>query len=86
MLAPSAWSHPHMSIDNSVTAVFDANGLAGFRLEWTFDEMSSSIFILDFDVNKNGRLEKSEIAALEKGAFSNLKNFEYFTNILTGLS
>lgn len=80
-LQPKAFSHPHVFIHNSVTFVFDNKGLAGFKVYWVFDEMFSNTLILDYDKNGNGNFELSEIKKLEKGAFSNLKNFDYFTHI-----
>ena len=78
---PLSRSHPHVFVYNGVTVVFDKNGLAGFEISWAFDEMFSSMIILDFDKNRNGRFEPSEITGVEKGAFSNLREFDYFTHI-----
>jgi ABC-type uncharacterized transport system substrate-binding protein len=39
------------------------------------------MIIHDFDLNRNGRFEPAEIEELNKGAFSNLKNFHYFTHV-----
>jgi ABC-type uncharacterized transport system substrate-binding protein len=61
--------------------VFDERGLAGFRICWEFDEMFSSMIIQDFDGNRNGRFEPGEMKHLKEGAFSNLRNFGYFTHI-----
>ena len=76
-----SWSHPHVFVSTSVDMVFDDKGLAGFRIMWLFDDMFSSMIILDFDKNNNKRLEASEIKSIKKGAFSNLSGFDYFTHI-----
>jgi len=82
LLSPSSgWSHPHVFIDTSVKIVFDEKGLAGARIQWVFDEMFSSMIIMDFDRNKNRRFESDEVAEVKAGAFSNLKEFGYFTHI-----
>jgi len=39
------------------------------------------MIILDFDKNGNNRLEPSEIENVKKGAFLNLRNFDYFTHV-----
>ncbi len=78
---PLSRAHPHVFMFNGVTVVFDQKGLSGFEIRWDFDEMFSSMIILDFDKNRNGRFEPSEIAGLETGAFSNLREFDYFTHI-----
>lgn len=79
--ASAAWSHPHVFIHTAVDAVFDDEGLAGFQVRWLFDEMFSSMIRMDYDQNDNRRFEPSEVKALEEGAFSNLKNFNYFVHV-----
>ncbi len=75
-------SHPHVFIYNSIKVVFDKKGLVGFRVNWVFDEMFSNMLIYDFDKNGNRSFELSEIREIKNGAFSNLKNFDYFTHIM----
>lgn len=75
------WSHPHVFIDSAVDIVFDENGLSGFGIQWQFDEMFSSMIILDYDKNGNRQFESSEIALVQKEAFANLRKFDYFTHI-----
>ena len=77
----TSWSHPHVFVYSAVDVVFDEKGLAGFRIRWLFDEMFSSMIILDFDKSGNNRFEQSEIEDVKKGAFSNLGEFDYFTHI-----
>ena len=78
---PAAWSHPHVFIHTALDAVFDDQGLEGFRVHWVFDEMFSSMILMDFDKNGNRKFEPDEVAAVEEGAFSNLKSFDYFVHI-----
>ena len=78
---PRAFPHPHVFVDNTVAFVFDGKGLAGFRLDWLFDEMFSNMLIHDYDKNRNGKFEEGEIKEVKKGAFSNLKKFNYFTHV-----
>ncbi len=73
--------HAHVWIYSAVVAHFDEEGLAGFKLEWVFDEMFSHMIIHDYDKNKNGVFDPSEVEEVYKGAFSNLENFGYFTNV-----
>jgi len=74
-------SHPHVFVESTLTMVFDKEGLAGIRVEWNFDEFFTSMIISDYDRNRNGKFESPEVAAIEKKAFSNLLNFDYFTFI-----
>ena len=73
--------HAHVWIHNGVIVHFDEEGMAGFKQEWVFDEMFSHMIIHDFDKNQNGKLEPMEVKEVHKGAFSNLRNFDYFTHV-----
>ncbi|MBN1546191.1 MAG: DUF1007 family protein [Syntrophaceae bacterium] len=79
--AVTSWSHPHVFLSNTVQVVFDEKGVEGFTIRWIFDEIFSSMIILDFDKNGNNRFEPSEIENVKQGAFTNLRNFDYFTHI-----
>ena len=74
-------AHAHVWITNGIIFYFDKQGLAGFKVEWVFDEMFSNMIIHDYDENRNGALEPAEIKRVEKGAFSNLKEFAYFLHV-----
>jgi len=77
----TSWSHPHVFLYSTVKVVFDEKGLAGVQVNWVFDEMFSSMMILDFDKNRNRRFEPAEIESLKNGAFKNLHKFNYFMHI-----
>ena len=81
LIPGSVFAHPHVFIDNTITIVFDQKGLAGIKAKWVFDEMFSSMIIHDYDGNKDGAFNVAEIKKIKNGAFSNLKNFHYFTYI-----
>jgi len=74
-------AHPHVFIDTTVTIMFDDEGITGFQIQWLFDEMFSSMIINDFDEDYNLQFNSTEIVNIEKNAFSNLKNFHYFSYI-----
>ena len=74
-----AISHPHVFIVQRIQVVFDDKGLAGFRIEWKFDEMFSSMIATDYDKNKNKYLEPDEVAVIKENAFSYISNYNYFT-------
>jgi ABC-type uncharacterized transport system substrate-binding protein len=81
LVAFPAWSHPHVFVSGSAKAAFDAKGLAGFHVQWVFDEMFSSSVILDFDRDGNGRFDPGEAASMQKDFFMPLREFDYFTHI-----
>lgn len=74
-----ALSHPHIFIAQRIKIVFDDQGLAGFNIYWTFDDMFASMIAGDYDKNQNQVLEKSEVALIKKEAFSYVSNYNYFT-------
>jgi ABC-type uncharacterized transport system substrate-binding protein len=77
----SASAHPHVYVEARVDVVFDDNGLAGFKVTWVFDEMFSNMIAYDFDTNGNHGFDPGEVEGVRKGAFSNLREFGYFTRI-----
>ncbi|MBN2352427.1 MAG: DUF1007 family protein [Spirochaetales bacterium] len=82
--AEDAPAHPHVFIENSFTFMFGGGRLKGIAVTWIFDEMFSASIIVDNDRNRNGKFEARESKAIEEGAFSNLKNFNYFLFIDAG--
>lgn len=74
-------AHPHVWIDNVTTLVFQQGRIVAIKLEWTFDDLFGDGIIEQFDTDKNKRFDAKELAALEKGAFANLREFEYFTHV-----
>ncbi|MCP4575321.1 MAG: DUF1007 family protein [Deltaproteobacteria bacterium] len=80
----TSYAHPHVFIDSWITVVFDKKGLAGFNIRWAFDDMFSSMIIMDFDTNHNRRFEAAEIREIEELAFSYLREFEYFVHVKIG--
>ena len=77
----SVYSHPHVYIDNTVSIVFDKDGMKGIRAQWVFDEMFSNMIIADCDRNSDGKLNSDEVKAVKKGYFSNLKQHNYFSYV-----
>jgi ABC-type uncharacterized transport system substrate-binding protein len=74
-------AHPHVFVDSTVKFVFDENGLAGAEVNWVFDEMFSSMIILDYDKNANQQFEPAEITKVRQQVFANLRQFNYFMHI-----
>jgi ABC-type uncharacterized transport system substrate-binding protein len=74
----TTWAHPHVFIEQNLKIVFDEKGMAGFNVHWIFDDMFSIMICEDHDVNKNGILEKTEVASIKAKAFSYIAEFNYF--------
>ncbi len=81
-LAPlRAVAHPHVFIDARVTFEFDRDGLEGFWAEWAFDELFTSMIVLDFGAPRQGPFSDSVVRSICEGAFSNLQFYDYFTYV-----
>ena len=80
-IAVTVYGHAHVWIDGAVIIKFDEQGMSGFRQGWVMDEMFSNMLIHDHDKNMNKKLEPEEVKDIYENAFTNLKNFEYFTHV-----
>ncbi len=77
----NTYAHPHLFLDYSVSFIFENNTLKGVQVVWIFDEMFSSTMLLDYDPDRNKSLNKHEVKRIEKEAFSNLRNYNYFCEL-----
>ena len=77
----AARAHPHVWIDNTATFVFQQGRISAIKLRWMFDEIFSASIIMQFDKNKDRKFDAAELKELEKGAFSNLQTYSYFTYV-----
>lgn len=73
------FSHPHVFIDTFVSITSDK-----IAISWVFDEMSSGIIMMDYDTNKDEKLDEKEIAIMEKEHFKTLESYSYFTHLFDG--
>ncbi len=81
ILTPCAGiAHPHVWVDKGVTVVFGEQGLQGFAVRWTFDEIFSEE-ILDLAGSDGTTLSDSQIRLIQQEFFDNLRHFNYFTRI-----
>lgn len=74
-------AHPHVWIDAVVTFVFEDRQLVALRHHWTFDEFFGSFVIEEHDVDGDGTFDAAEVSAIRDSAFSNLREFDYFTHV-----
>ncbi len=59
----------------------DDGNIKELRNVWRFDEVFSSTVLLDFDKNKNLKLDPEELKAVGKTVKESLADFDYYTNI-----
>lgn len=79
--ASSAGAHPHVWIDAKATLVFEKGKITAIRMHWAFDPMFSMLVMGEHDKDKNKRFDKAEVADVQANAFSNLKEYSYFTHL-----
>jgi ABC-type uncharacterized transport system substrate-binding protein len=74
-------AHPHVWIDAVVTFVFEDRQLVALSHHWKFDEFFGSFVIEEHDADGNGAFDAAEVSAIRENAFSNLREFDYFTHV-----
>lgn len=74
-----ALAHPHVLIDSHIILLFEKGKVAALQMGWKFDPAFSSSLVQDFDSDKDGKLSPSEINTLEKEAFQDTRQYQYFT-------
>jgi len=79
--ASAAGAHPHVWIDAKAKLIFDKGNITAIRMRWTFDPLFTTLVMGEHDKDKNKRFDKAEVADLKANAFSNLKNYSYFTHL-----
>ena len=80
LLVPvAARAHPHVLIDSHLIFLFEAGKIVGLQMGWKFDPIYSGSLVQDFDTDKNGALSPAEMTAIEKEAFQDTRQYQYFT-------
>ena len=78
---PEVQAHPHVFIVQQLNVVFDDKGLAGIGVRWKMDDMFASMIAEDYDLDRNGKFEPTEVQAVKEKAFSFISEYSYFTFI-----
>jgi len=74
-------AHPHVFIDTKIKVYFDDKGMSGVKVSWTFDDLFSELMMDEFDEDFDEQFSKEEQKVIYSKAFTNLKKFNYFTEI-----
>jgi len=81
-LMSRAEAHPHVWIDCALTLEFVHGQVVALGEEWSIDESESALILRDIVGEKPVKsLDHEAVAKLEKNAFSNLANYDYFTHV-----
>jgi len=80
--APPAQAHPHVWIDYELTLKFEKGRVVALGEEWSIDESETALILRDIVGDQPVKtLPAAAVAKLEKNAFSNLENYDYFTHV-----
>lgn len=77
-----AQAHPHVFIDSSLNLHFEDNCLKSIDVIWTFDDMSSDMFLIDLDTNADGALTQAEWNKQRPDIESYLAEHSFFVHVL----
>ena len=78
------FAHPHIFIDVYPKINIQNNRATSLSLQWKFDQMTSSLLIMDYDKNKDGQFNKKETAKIKKSAMKIFKKSSYCLKIMKG--
>jgi ABC-type uncharacterized transport system, periplasmic component len=83
MAAPEAEAHPHIFAEARLEVDTSADGtITELRNVWRFDEVFSSSVIMDFDTNRNMKLDPDELANVGGVVRDSLAEFNYFVSLV----
>ncbi|MBD3792342.1 MAG: DUF1007 family protein [Campylobacterales bacterium] len=75
----SLFAHPHVFVD-----VYPKVGKETIQLRWVFDEMTSNMLIMDYDVDHDNAFSPAESEVLVSDIFASLKEHDYYTYFFKG--
>ena len=78
--ASPAIAHPHVFVGTFDQFVGDGDGhLTAIRTAWKFDELLSSSVLVDFDADRDGKLEPAELQKVAGTILGSSREHGYFT-------
>lgn len=77
--APPALAHPHVWVTYTMKVTGGKDGIQKIRFVWRFDAMFTQMVKEEFDLKT---ITTKDSALIEKKAFANLKNYNYYTHII----
>ena len=73
------FAHPHSFIDVYPDVKVENGKVEQVTIKWYMDEMTSSMLMMEFDANSDGKLDKVEIAYVRDNYFMSLKDYGFYT-------
>lgn len=74
-------AHPHTFMEVYPTLTIKNNITEKINFKWQFDEMTSSLLIMEFDSNNNGKIDKDENQFVYENYFRTLIKQNFYTDI-----
>jgi len=74
-------AHPHLFIDTKLNFTIKKNKIDTLHVAWVFDDMNSQILMMDYDTNRDKKLNKKETQKFKKIYFDKLSKKKPFTHI-----
>ena len=75
----SLYAHPHTFIEVYPTANTKDGYIENIKIKWIIDQMTSSMLIMEFDNNNDGKIDINENNYINENYFSTLKKQGYYT-------
>jgi len=74
-------AHPHLFIDTKLNFTIRNNKIDTLHVSWVFDDMNSQILMMDYDTNRDKKLNKKETQKFKKIYFDALSKKKPFVHI-----
>jgi len=83
-LAHEARAHPHVFAEARLDVIVNGDGgVEALRHVWRFDDMFSSTVLVDFDQNKDLKLDAEELKEVGSVVHESLADFNYFQIVMS---
>jgi tRNA threonylcarbamoyladenosine biosynthesis protein TsaE len=81
LIATAVQAHPHVWVSASLVLQVHDKCITALQLTYTFDPAYSSLLISDFDKDKNGQLNPTELSELAAALQTALKEIDFFVHL-----
>jgi ABC-type uncharacterized transport system substrate-binding protein len=75
------FAHPHTFIEVYPTIEVKNNKTTKIHFKWMLDEMTSSMLIMEFDQDGDGKINKKESFFVYGSYFTSLRDYNFYTDI-----
>ena len=75
------YAHPHTFIEVYPTLIQKNKYVQKIKIKWIMDEMTSSMLVMEFDQNGNGKIDKDENDYIKDNYFLSLEDYGFYTDL-----